>query len=67
MADENPRVTRFAYDQQRRITAATAIGMKALLKPIMHFRVSMLRARAGFRATGRPACLRDRVIPGDRI
>jgi hypothetical protein len=31
-----------ASDSQRRITAATAIGMNTL-KPIMHFQVSMLR------------------------
>ena len=42
MADKTPNATRFARDQQRRITAATAIGMNAL-KPIMHFQVSMLR------------------------
>ena len=42
MADKTPNATRFAHDQQRRITAATAIGMNAL-KPVMHFQVSMLR------------------------
>jgi hypothetical protein len=42
MADKTPNATRFARDQQRRITAAAAIGMNAL-KPIMHFQVSMLR------------------------
>jgi hypothetical protein len=42
MADKTPNATGFARDQQRRITAATAIGMNAL-KPIMHFQVSMLR------------------------
>jgi hypothetical protein len=42
MADKTSTATRFARDQQRRITAATAIGMNAL-KPIMHFQVSMLR------------------------
>ena len=42
MADKIPNATRFARDQQRRITAATAIVMNAL-KPIMHFQVSMLR------------------------
>jgi hypothetical protein len=42
MADKTPNATRFARDQQRRFTAATAIGMNAL-KPIMHFQVSMLR------------------------
>jgi hypothetical protein len=36
---ESRRVSR---DQQKRVTAATAIGMNAL-KPIMHFQVSMLR------------------------
>jgi hypothetical protein len=40
MADTN--ANRFARDQQKRVTAATAIGMTAL-KPIMHFQVSMLR------------------------
>lgn len=33
---------RFGRDPQRRITAATAVGMY-VLKPIMHFQVSMLR------------------------
>ena len=42
MADKTPNATRLARDQQRRITAATAIGMNAL-KPIMHVQVSMLR------------------------
>ena len=42
MADKTPNATRFARGQQRRITAAAAIGMNAL-KPIMHFQVSMLR------------------------
>ena len=42
MADKTADVNRFALDPQRRITAATAIGMNAL-KPIMHFQVSMLR------------------------
>jgi len=42
MADKTPNANGFAGDQQRRITAATAIGMNAL-KPIMHFQVSMLR------------------------
>jgi hypothetical protein len=42
MADDTSNANRFARDTQRRITAATAIGMNAL-KPIMHFQVSMLR------------------------
>ena len=42
MADKTADVNRFARDPRRRITAATAIGMNAL-KPIMYFRVSMLR------------------------
>ena len=42
MADEIPNATRFARDQQRRVTATTSIGMNAL-KPIAHFQVSMLR------------------------
>jgi hypothetical protein len=42
MADKTSNANRFARDPQRRITAATAIGMNAL-KPIMHFQVSMLR------------------------
>ncbi|OAF00431.1 hypothetical protein AYJ54_31685 [Bradyrhizobium centrolobii] len=33
---------RFARDPQRRVAAATEIGMNAL-KPIMHFQISMLR------------------------
>ncbi|MCP3369206.1 hypothetical protein [Bradyrhizobium cajani] len=41
MADST-NADRFARDQQRRIAAATAIGMNAL-KPMMHFQVSMLR------------------------
>jgi len=41
MAD-NTSADRFARDPQRRIAAATAIGMNAL-KPMMHFQVSMLR------------------------
>ena len=39
MPDNISNATR---DPQRRIIAATAIGMNAL-KPIMHFQVSMLR------------------------
>ena len=46
MADKTADVNRFALDPQRRITAATAIGMNAL-KPIMHFQVLMLRMWAG--------------------
>jgi hypothetical protein len=42
MADNTSNADRFARDPQRRITAATAIGMNAL-KPIVHFQVSMLR------------------------
>jgi hypothetical protein len=42
MADQTSTTNLFARDSQRRITAATAIGMNAL-KPIMHFQVSMLR------------------------
>ena len=45
MADKTPSANGLAGDQQRRITAATAIGMNAL-KPIMHFQVSMLRMLA---------------------
>ncbi|MBR0843021.1 hypothetical protein JQ607_22690 [Bradyrhizobium liaoningense] len=41
MADST-NADRFARDSQRRIAAATAIGMNAL-KPMMHFQVSMLR------------------------
>jgi len=33
---------RLAREQQRRVTAATAIGLNAL-KPVMQFQVSMLR------------------------
>lgn len=42
MADNTTNANHFARDPERRITAATAIGMNAL-KPIMHFQVSMLR------------------------
>jgi hypothetical protein len=42
MADKISNANRFARDPQRRVTAATAIGMNAL-KPVMHFQVSMLR------------------------
>ena len=42
MPDNISNANRSARDPQRRITAATAIGMNAL-KPIMHFQVSMLR------------------------
>lgn len=42
MADNISNSNRFVRDPQRRITAATAVGMHAL-KPIMHFQVSMLR------------------------
>ncbi|WP_342735154.1 hypothetical protein [Bradyrhizobium sp. B117] len=42
MADKTATENRFAHDPQRRIAAATAIGMHAL-KPMIHFQVSMLR------------------------
>jgi hypothetical protein len=42
MTDKNSNTIRYASDPQRRITAATAIGLNAL-KPILHFQVSMLR------------------------
>lgn len=42
MADNIPQANRFAFDPQKRMAAATAVGMSAL-KPIMHFQVSMLR------------------------
>ena len=42
MEDNTINANRFVRDQQRRITATTAIGMNAL-KPILHFQVSMLR------------------------
>lgn len=42
MADNSSNADRFAHDGQRRIAAATAIGMNAL-KPVIHFQVSMLR------------------------
>jgi hypothetical protein len=42
MADPTINANRFARDPQRRIAAATAIGMSAL-KPMMHFQISMLR------------------------
>ncbi|TWA93575.1 hypothetical protein [Bradyrhizobium stylosanthis] len=41
MAD-NTNADRFASEPQRRIAAATAMGMNAL-KPMMHFQISMLR------------------------
>jgi hypothetical protein len=41
MAD-NTNADRFASEPERRIAAATAMGMNAL-KPMMHFQVSMLR------------------------
>ena len=40
MTDKSSTASRL--DPQRRITAATAMGLNAL-KPIMHFQVSMLR------------------------
>ena len=42
MTDQIHDANRFAHDQQRRINAATAIGLNAL-KPIMHLQVSILR------------------------
>ena len=42
MADNTTNANRLTRDPQRRVAAATAIGMSAL-KPIMHFQVSMLR------------------------
>jgi hypothetical protein len=42
MPDNISNANRSARDPQRRIAAATAIGMNALM-PIMHFQVSMLR------------------------
>ena len=42
MADKITNPNRLARDSQRRITAASAIGMNAL-KPIMDLQVSMLR------------------------
>jgi len=41
MADKT-NADRFARDPERRIAAATAIGMNAS-KPMMHFQISMLR------------------------
>ncbi|WP_445218251.1 hypothetical protein ACKWRH_41485 [Bradyrhizobium sp. Pa8] len=42
MADKTGTANHLAHDPQRRIAAATAIGMNAL-KPMIHFQVSMLR------------------------
>ncbi|MGX1317261.1 putative ATP-grasp superfamily ATP-dependent carboligase [Bradyrhizobium sp. USDA 377] len=42
MADKTATPNHLAGDPQRRIAAATAIGMNAL-KPMIHFQVSMLR------------------------
>ncbi|MBR0866241.1 putative ATP-grasp superfamily ATP-dependent carboligase [Bradyrhizobium diazoefficiens] len=42
MADKTATANHLAGDSQRRIAAATAIGMNAL-KPMIHFQVSMLR------------------------
>lgn len=42
MADKTTTTNHLAGDPQRRIAAATAIGMNAL-KPMIHFQVSMLR------------------------
>jgi hypothetical protein len=41
-ADRTLDAHRFAREQQRRVAAATAIGLSAL-KPMMQFQVSMLR------------------------
>lgn len=42
MADKTASANDLARDPQRRIAAATAIGMNAL-KPMIHFQASMLR------------------------
>lgn len=42
MADQTTSPNRLANDPQRRIAAATAIGMNALM-PMIRFQVSMLR------------------------
>ncbi|AND87091.1 MULTISPECIES: hypothetical protein [Bradyrhizobium] len=42
MADKTVTANHLAGDPQRRIAAATAIGMNALM-PMIHFQVSMLR------------------------
>lgn len=42
MVDQTATPNRLANDPQRRIAAATAIGMNAL-KPMIRFQVSMLR------------------------
>jgi hypothetical protein len=42
MADKTFDTNRYSRDLQKRIMAATAIGINAL-KPIMHFQASMLR------------------------
>lgn len=42
MTDQTATPNRLANDPQRRIAAATAIGMNAL-KPMIRFQVSMLR------------------------
>jgi hypothetical protein len=42
MADKTVTANHLAGDPQRRIAAATAIGMNALM-PMFHFQVSMLR------------------------
>ena len=42
MTDKTTNADRFAHDPQRRIAAATAMGMNAL-RPIMNFQISMLR------------------------
>ena len=40
--DRTPDAHRLAREQQRRVTAATTIGLNAL-KPVVQFQVSMLR------------------------
>ncbi|WP_439370594.1 hypothetical protein ACRQ5Q_37500 [Bradyrhizobium sp. PMVTL-01] len=42
MADKTATTNDLARDPQRRVAAATAIGMNAL-KPMIHFQASMLR------------------------
>lgn len=42
MADQTATPNRLANDSQRRIAAATAIGMNAMM-PMIRFQVSMLR------------------------
>ncbi|WP_375780859.1 hypothetical protein ACE103_20175 [Bradyrhizobium sp. ma5] len=42
MTDEMNNATRLLQEPQKRMAAATTIGMSAL-KPMLHFQVSMLR------------------------